>query len=124
MNRNDGQRLTKPSGATACRARQDAVVKFDTTKLARNQMGSAPGGASPQDPAQVLGYLQAASTVTKVGAGSVNGTATTEYGAMVDVAKLAAAEGASGQQLAQLKHALGTNGDGTVVCARVTDTTR
>lgn len=83
-------------------------VRIDTTKIAGNQMGSTLGGVTPQDPSQVLGYLQAASAVTKVGAASVNGVSTIEYRVNVDVAKLAAAQGASQQQLDQIKQTLGS----------------
>lgn len=84
-------------------------VKIDATKVAGlNQMGSSFGGVSPQDPSQVLGYLQAASAVTKVGSASVDGTPTTEYRVKVDVAKLADAEGASQQQLDQIRQTFGS----------------
>lgn len=84
-------------------------VKIDATKVSGlNQMGSSFGGVSPQDPSQVLGFLQAATSVSEVGSASVNGTPTTEYRVKVDVAKLADAQGASAQQLDQIKQALGS----------------
>jgi hypothetical protein len=53
----------------------------------------ALGGATTQDPAAVLDYLEGAGTSRKVGTATVNGTRTTRYHVDVDLRKVAAKSG-------------------------------
>jgi hypothetical protein len=95
-------------------------VSVDLSKLA--SMSSTPGltnllngQTSPADPTAALKELQAASStgITKVGTATVNGVATTEYKATLNLAKLskrlpAAQRKALTQQLAKSSRQLGT----------------
>jgi hypothetical protein len=65
------------------------------------------GSLESSNPAQVLGTLEGAGQVTKVGDETVRGVHTVHYRAQIDVAKAAEAQGLTPQQRQQLQQALG-----------------
>ncbi len=79
-------------------------------KLDPNAFGAGQnpfGSLESSNPAQILGTLEGAGGVTKVGDEPVRGVRTVHYKAQIDVAKAADAQGLTPQQRQQLQQALG-----------------
>jgi hypothetical protein len=82
--------LQTPEGAKASVTHGRSWLRVDLATFTQSYGEGQSDGAST-DPAQELGYLKAAGTVTRIGAGEVRGVASTHYRAIVDLDRLAAA---------------------------------
>jgi hypothetical protein len=93
--------ISVPSGGGTSLTRGKPWVRADLTTFTQS-FGSSSVGAGSSNPSEVLSYLRAAGTVTRVGDEQVRGVSSTHYHALIDLARFASAVPA-GQRAAARK---------------------
>ncbi|MHB8233793.1 MAG: hypothetical protein ACYDHT_03990 [Solirubrobacteraceae bacterium] len=82
--------ISVPSGAGKSLTHGKPWVRADLSTLTQS-VGSGSVGAGSSNPSEVLSYLRAAGTVTRIGDEQVRGVTSTHYHALIELARLASA---------------------------------
>jgi hypothetical protein len=89
-----------PSGAKSDITHGKPWLRIDLSTFSQS-LGSSSFGAGSSNPTEVLSYLKAAGTVTRVGDEQVRGVDSTHYHALIDLSRFAAAVPSSQQASAR-----------------------
>ncbi len=76
--------ISVPSGSGTSATHGKPWVRADLSTFSQS-LGSSSVGAGSSNPSEVLGYLKAAGTVTRVGDEQVRGVSSTHYRALIDL---------------------------------------
>ena len=82
--------ISVPSGSGTSVTRGKPWVRADLSTFSQS-FGSSSVGAGSSNPSEVLGYLRAAGTVTRVGDEQVRGVSSTHYHALIELARFGSA---------------------------------
>jgi hypothetical protein len=82
--------ISVPSGSGTSATHGKPWVRADLSTFSQS-FGSSSVGAGSSNPSEVLSYLRAAGTVTRVGDEQVRGVSSTHYHALIDLSRFASA---------------------------------